>query len=89
MRIESLEKQLTSFSESKEVKRVDGLNIRLKELCDKLENLEHLSFLGLFKDNKFANQIDPFGNHLLISSIKNIDRQNSLKQVYEQFKKYS
>lgn len=51
-RIEQLEFQLHSLSATSDYPKVEELHTKVKELCQKLEDVEHLSWLGLFKDTK-------------------------------------
>ncbi|CAF0739498.1 unnamed protein product [Brachionus calyciflorus] len=82
-RIEHLEIQLNSLSSQ----RVEDLHLKVKHLCEKLENLDHLSFIGLFKDTRLYM----VGNSINSKNSKNSDesKKQKIKNVNEKFKKFS
>lgn len=79
-RIEYLETKLQSVSNTSDNNKVDTLYTKLNTLCQKLENLEHLSWLGFFKETR-SNSL---GNSII--SEKNVKIKKN-KEVFEQFKK--
>ncbi|RNA05020.1 high affinity cGMP-specific 3 -5 -cyclic phosphodiesterase 9A-like [Brachionus plicatilis] len=77
-RIEHLEIQLNSLSSQ----RVEDLHSKVKNLCSKLENIDHLSFIGLFKDTRLYT-VGTFSNE------KNETKKENIQNVYEKFKSFS
>ncbi|XP_062601844.1 uncharacterized protein LOC134263508 [Saccostrea cucullata] len=81
-RIEMLEKKV--FVENGEIPPVIGeLKHNVENFREKLEGVDHLSWLGLFKDISCGTSLKPFWDKS--QSIKKTDEHNRI--VYEKFKK--
>ncbi|XP_011418592.1 high affinity cGMP-specific 3',5'-cyclic phosphodiesterase 9A isoform X2 [Magallana gigas] len=83
-RIEMLEKKV--FVENGEIPPVVGeLKHKVEHLREKLEGVDHLSWLGLFKDISCGTSLKPFWDKT--QSIKKTEEHN--RMVFEKFKKIS
>lgn len=83
-RVEMLEKKV--FVENGEIPPVVGeLKHKVEHLREKLEGVDHLSWLGLFKDISCGTSLKPFWDKT--QSIKKTEEHN--RMVFEKFKKIS
>ena len=76
-----------SLSATSDYPKVEELHTKVKELCQKLEDVEHLSWLGLFKDTK-AYTFGGTGAFLSNCNDKH-EKKEKYSHVFERFKKYA
>jgi hypothetical protein len=82
-RVEKLELSLKTMTFTSNLDKLDDLTLKVKDICFKLENLEHLSWLGLFKNTRF-NSI----SNTILPNNRN-SRKEKLKEVYHKYMKLS